>query len=220
MRPSFRPRPTFAKVAAVLALVLALATSGLAQPVADTSATLGKKVRNALRIGRKADRRARKALREIKKGVPRAAEATHAAQATTLDGLRTTGSQSANVLTIQRLNLNAGDQKTALTTDEYSLTLTCAKTSQGRVRAGLRLDPTPGSTLTVNTKAVTNATQESDRVVMGPTEASTNPRDAGGSFFIYESFGLRVTTGAFFVSANPLGTNVDCTGGGYVLPTG
>jgi hypothetical protein len=221
-----RTRMSFANVAAVLALVLALSTSGAAQPVANSAATLGKKVRNALRIGKKADRRARKALRQIKKGVPQATNATHAVQAdtaTTLDALRVTGSEPASSPAIKRINLNAGEERAALTTDNYSLTIVCQKVSGGRVSVAVRLDPIPDVKLTIPStepKAVGSETPKSNRMISGPTEPSTNPRGTGGTFTIYESFGTKVSTGVLFADANPLGTNVDCTGGGYVFPAG
>ena len=57
-----RSRLTFANVTALLALVIALGGTALADPVAESAASLKSNVKRALRIGKRADRKATRAL--------------------------------------------------------------------------------------------------------------------------------------------------------------
>jgi hypothetical protein len=57
-----RSRLTFANVVAVIALFIALGSTGIASPVADTAVNLGKDVKKALRLGKNANKKANKAI--------------------------------------------------------------------------------------------------------------------------------------------------------------
>lgn len=59
---------TFANVVAVVALFIALGSTGAATPVADQATTLGHNVKKALRLSKRADKKATKAL-ELATGI-------------------------------------------------------------------------------------------------------------------------------------------------------
>jgi hypothetical protein len=67
-----RARLTYANVLATLALFVALGGTAVATPVADTAASLGSKVKRALKLGKQADKKARRANRTAKRALNQA----------------------------------------------------------------------------------------------------------------------------------------------------
>jgi hypothetical protein len=63
MLRKLRQQLTFANVVACLALFIALGSTGVAAPFADTAASLGTSVKKALKVGKRADKKADRALK-------------------------------------------------------------------------------------------------------------------------------------------------------------
>jgi hypothetical protein len=79
-----RPRLTFANVGVVIAIVLACGGTSVAQPVVTTAASLAKSVKQALRLGKSADKRSKQALAKAGAALPATGKAIDADK---LDGL-------------------------------------------------------------------------------------------------------------------------------------
>ena len=59
---SLRARLTYANVMASIAVFIALGATGVASPVAHSASSVGKRVQRALKLSKKADKKATKAL--------------------------------------------------------------------------------------------------------------------------------------------------------------
>ncbi len=131
MPSKLRPRLTYANVAATIAVVLAFTTSGAAQPVADGAASVGKRVKKALKLGKQANKRARQAkitakkadkdaklaLDTINAGVPLAKRALTADDATAADS-------ASNASALGGLGASAFERSTRIQYGQGSLTAT------------------------------------------------------------------------------------------------
>jgi hypothetical protein len=73
--PRHRRRLTFANVTALVALCLAVTSPAWSEPVAQTAATTGKKLKKALSLGKKADKRSKQALSTASKAQETAGQA-------------------------------------------------------------------------------------------------------------------------------------------------